>query len=513
MEQAPSTDREKETNAVTDPVSAKEPVNDTVESTATTNVEADTVNDAAEAKEEPSTNADNTPPKETAHPAETSIPTAGSTRPPPPPPSVSPHGSPMMVLPPGWTEHVAPTGQPYWHNSFTGQSSWVRPPPVPFVPMPPRPMPPFMPVAQGAPVASVPSVAPVLKKQKQKKKKIPGTNWLFVLLEDGHEFYYDRDTKKSVWEMPEELAEPMEQLRKKEEEEAEAQKKRKLEEQEEEAAQGETKRQKSNGAAEAQEAGEATEMTEEDIMWQLQNMAPEEIAELGIDVPGDQDAAEAKAEETVAKDSQTAVAPAPAVPDISEEERVEQYTQMLAEVDIDPFSTWEKELPKFVGDKRFALVTSSSKRKNLFNNFCRVAAQRIKAQSATAKSPEEDYEDLLEEKATATMYWEDFRRKVKDDRRFKAIRDPKIRQAMFKDYIKDLRKRHDKPKRKEDAYMDLLHETKEIRIGMRWRDAKLILEKDPRYRAIESRTLREDLFRDYLEDLEDEKRHKHHRHS
>lgn len=36
-------------------------------------------------------------------------------------------------LPPGWTQHRAPTGQPYWYHSFTGMSSWTPPyhsPPV-----------------------------------------------------------------------------------------------------------------------------------------------------------------------------------------------------------------------------------------------------------------------------------------------------------------------------------------------------------------------------------------------
>lgn len=50
------------------------------------------------------------------------------------------------------------------------------------------------------------------------RKKIPGTQWLFVLTHDGYEFYYDRETKKSVWEMPEDLKEPMEQLKNLEEE-------------------------------------------------------------------------------------------------------------------------------------------------------------------------------------------------------------------------------------------------------------------------------------------------------
>lgn len=122
------------------------------------------------------------------------------------------------------------------------------------------------------------------------------------------------------------------------------------------------------------------------------------------------------------------------------------------------------------------------------------------------QSPEEEFMSLLKQEATSKMYWDDFRRKAKNDPRFKAIRESKTREAMFRDYMKKLRKEKElggSPRQREAAYNALLRETKEIQPGMRWRDAKLILEKDTRYHAIESKRLREDLFRDYLEELED----------
>jgi transcription elongation regulator 1 len=64
------------------------------------------------------------------------------------------------------------------------------------------------------------------------RKKIPNTHWLFVLTYDGYEFFYDRETKTSVWDMPEELKEPMEELKKTEQEEKENKKRAVLEEQE-----------------------------------------------------------------------------------------------------------------------------------------------------------------------------------------------------------------------------------------------------------------------------------------
>lgn len=96
------------------------------------------------------------------------------------------------------------------------------------------------------------------------------------------------------------------------------------------------------------------------------------------------------------------------------------------------------------------------------------------------------------------MYWDDFRRKYKNDSRFKAMPVTKEKEALFKDHVRNLGTHKKSPT---EEYKELLSNTKEIRVGMRWRDAKKLLEKDPRYHAIESKIEREDLFRDYLETL------------
>lgn len=40
----------------------------------------------------------------------------------------NPYGAGAVApLPPGWIEYRTPTGQPYWYNSITTQSSWTYP--------------------------------------------------------------------------------------------------------------------------------------------------------------------------------------------------------------------------------------------------------------------------------------------------------------------------------------------------------------------------------------------------
>jgi transcription elongation regulator 1 len=95
------------------------------------------------------------------------------------------------------------------------------------------------------------------------------------------------------------------------------------------------------------------------------------------------------------------------------------------------------------------------------------------------------------------MYWDDFRRKYKNDDRFQALKSTKEKEALFKEHVKNNLNK----KSGTDHYIALLRETKEIKQGIRWRDAKRILEKDDRYYAIESKEKREDMFRDYLDTL------------
>lgn len=128
-------------------------------------------------------------------------------RAPPPPPPPPPSGfaappPPPPFLPPGWTEHKASGGAPYWYNALTGQSTFTRP--VVDFSVPPPGFPPFPPNA-AAPVA------PVAEKKKKKDKPkdkvpVPGTSWIRVTTTEGNVFYMNKETKKSEWTVPEEIS-------------------------------------------------------------------------------------------------------------------------------------------------------------------------------------------------------------------------------------------------------------------------------------------------------------------
>ena len=108
------------------------------------------------------------------------------------------------ILSPGWTEHVGllshctppffgtynnllgPGGQPYFYNTLTRESTYIRPIPV-----------------------------QTTTKKKEKplvKTPIPGTEWLRVITSEGNTFYSHKLRKESVWAIPEEIRSAVEGL-------------------------------------------------------------------------------------------------------------------------------------------------------------------------------------------------------------------------------------------------------------------------------------------------------------
>ncbi|TDL21916.1 hypothetical protein BD410DRAFT_840299, partial [Rickenella mellea] len=107
-------------------------------------------------------------------------------------------------LPPGWTEHLAPGGQPYYHNAFTNESTYIRP-------LPNFPIGPSVP-----PQAPQPTVESKKKVKPVEKTPIPGTDWLRVKTNEGNTFYTNKAKKESVWTVPEEIKDAVENLEKEE---------------------------------------------------------------------------------------------------------------------------------------------------------------------------------------------------------------------------------------------------------------------------------------------------------
>ncbi|KAF8559124.1 HSP90-domain-containing protein [Imleria badia] len=454
-------------------------------------------------------------------------------------------------LPPGWTEHVGPGGQPYYYHAPSQQSTYVRP------------LPPF-------PVISPPTVQPPKKKKEKPlvKKPIPGTEWLQVTTTEGNTFYTHKGRKESVWVVPEEIKEALEELERAEAHEVERARHEQQEkeegamkierEMEEEVdrikaeVRGLVKRRKrdelepldevvitkkvrveedggeegelgenENEEEDEESESEAEEDWEKEAAAQLAAEEEEEQKEREEEAKRVKEAEEAEA--TGAQEKQPLNMPDRV--DLSLDEAKALFKTLLREKDINPLHPWDTSLPLFISDPRYVLLPSVSARRDAFDEYCRDRARELRQESVKKEkkqaNPKEEFDTLLHEEVKSTRtVWPDFRRAWKKDRRFYGWgRDDREREKRFKDHLKELgEKKRAAAEKAEADFFSLLRESGIVKSDSVWKDVshlpfyfhcfiyaeaflpkiKRKLSDDPRYDAVGSSTLREELFDAFL---------------
>ncbi|KAK4683836.1 transcription elongation regulator 1, partial [Tremellales sp. Uapishka_1] len=416
-----------------------------------------------------------------------------------PPPPIMMGGPPP--LPAGWSEHRAPDGiTPYFYNSITKDSTYKRPAPIP--------APPFMPVVEQE------------KDKKKKKEKpknkivIPGTSWTRVTTNEGNTFYFEKESKRSEWSVPDEIRDAVETFDRGVKEEEERKEKERREEELRELerirleVQEETKKRKIENAVEEREKKIAK--TEQEAL----GPADEEDEEAWMkavaaefkDVDQEKKDEKKKEKEDRLRAEEEAAKQVFAVPDkvnVSVEEGRALFKALLNEKEISPFAPWETSLPLFINDPRYILLSSLKDRKEVFEEYCRDAgrAKRLSKVSSDKKGdPEKEYRALMREEVISTRTrWDDFRRKWRKDRRFFSFgRDDRDREKAFKVHLRELgeRKRED-AQRAEQDFIELIQEV-DLSSSSVWTDVKKKVSHDARYDAVGSSSLREELFNNHI---------------
>ncbi|XP_075712639.1 transcription elongation regulator 1 isoform X2 [Rhinoderma darwinii] len=186
--------------------------------------------------------------------------------------------------------------------------------------------------------------------------------------------------------------------------------------------------------------------------------------------------------------------------------RMKQFRDMLLERGVSAFSTWEKELHKIVFDPRYLLL-NPKERKQVFDQYVKTRAEEERREKKNKiMQSKEDFKKMMEDgKINPRTTFSEFATKHAKDLRFKAIEKMKDREIVFNEYMIAARK-----KEKEDSknkgekvkldFFDLLA-GHHLDAQSRWSKVKDKIEGDTRYKAVESSSAREELFKQYIEKI------------
>lgn len=128
----------------------------------------------------------------------------------------------------------------------------------------------------------------------------------------------------------------------------------------------------------------------------------------------------------------------------SKQEAKEAFKSLLESANVESDWTWEQAMRLIINDKRYAALKSLGERKQAFNEYLgQKKKQDAEERRAKHKKAREDFRKMLEECSdlTSKMRWSKAVTIFGDDEHFKAIERPRDRQDMFEEYLAELEKK------------------------------------------------------------------------
>ncbi|NXU59718.1 TCRG1 regulator, partial [Turnix velox] len=395
-----------------------------------------------------------------------------------------------------WTEYKTADGKTYYYNNRTLESTWEKPQelkekekmeekikePMKEPSEEPLPMETEEEEPKEEPIKELIKEEPKEEEMTEEEKAaqkakpvattpIPGTPWCVVWTGDERVFFYNPTTRLSMWDRPDDLIGRadvdkiiQEPPHKKGMEEA-----KKL----------------------LRDEHEPTEDTNEDEPIKIKKRKKDDNKDIDSEK-------EAAMEAEIKAARERAIVPL--------EARMKQFKDMLLERGVSAFSTWEKELHKIVFDPRYLLL-NPKERKQVFDQYVKTRAEEERKEKKNKiMQAKEDFKKMMEEsKINPRTTFSEFAAKHAKDSRFKAIEKMKDREALFNEFITAARKKEkeDSKTRGEKIKMDFfeLLANHHLDSQSRWSKVKDKVETDPRYKAVDSSSQREDLFKQYIEKI------------
>ncbi|KAK9822389.1 hypothetical protein WJX81_007697 [Elliptochloris bilobata] len=356
-----------------------------------------------------------------------------------------------------WSAYKSDSGQVYYYNTLTSESAWTKPEGF-----------------QGDAERASAQPTPVAT------ERVRGTAWSQVTCDDGKKYYYNTKSMETSWTVPPEVAAT----------------------QSEDAKEAATPAAAAaallvHGSAAANGAGDRADAGAEDVTFTAEDIWPAALAPRAADE----------------------AAPAPLPPPKPQAEVEAEFRELLEEKGVTPFSRWERELPKLVTDDRWRAVASMKQRRQLFDSFCKAAADgRKRTRPGRGRSAQEAFCALLDEAAaprppapaeeerggagglSADATLESLELEYGEDPRWQACEE-ESRRELLEARLAPLRKaaEQDAQAALQSAgagFRALLAETG-VGAGARWSKAREDLAGEPRFQAV-PRGNREGLFRAYV---------------
>lgn len=316
---------------------------------------------------------------------------------------------------------------------------------------------------------------------------IPGSPWSVVWTSNDKHFFFDATSRVSVWTVPQELVDNPQVAKVLDE------------------PPGKKKR---VGELASESLAKRPRMDEDEGREEELLLAGEEGEGFGVDVPVLEvaqrlsDVAESERKLAMMKAGK------------SLETRQQEFKEMLLERGVSAFSTWDKELPKFVFDPRYMLL-NTRERKACFESFIRSRAEDERKEKKTKmKAQKDNFRKLLEEcRLTPKSTFSEFALKFGKDERFKVIEKMREREQLFTEYVTELKKaskqreehqRHSsksKAEKVKSEFLAMLSESETIHERSQWRKVKSSFDHDPRYKAVEHSATREEWFNEHIQSL------------
>ncbi|KAM8993901.1 transcription elongation regulator 1 isoform 5-T5 [Ara ararauna] len=395
-----------------------------------------------------------------------------------------------------WTEYKTADGKTYYYNNRTLESTWEKPQelkekekmeekikePIKEPPEEPLPMETEEEEPKEEPIKELIKEEPKEEEMTEEEKAaqkakpvattpIPGTPWCVVWTGDERVFFYNPTTRLSMWDRPDDLigrADVDKIIQ-------EPPHKKGMEE----------------GKKLIREEHETAEEANEDEPIKIKKRKKDDNKDIDSEK-------EAAMEAEIKAARERAIVPL--------EARMKQFKDMLLERGVSAFSTWEKELHKIVFDPRYLLL-NPKERKQVFDQYVKTRAEEERKEKKNKiMQAKEDFKKMMEEaKINPRTTFSEFAAKHAKDSRFKAIEKMKDREALFNEFITAARKKEkeDSKTRGEKIKMDFfeLLANHHLDSQSRWSKVKDKVETDPRYKAVDSSSQREDLFKQYIEKI------------